>query len=67
MGDSIYLINNYKVKNVVLNNDSFNELETNNLEKILGDDISVKNLQLCSYIEETLPKFFNECNGKNCS
>ena len=29
MGDSIYLINNYKVKNVVLNNDSFNELETN--------------------------------------
>lgn len=42
----------------------FNELETNNLEKILGDDISVRNLQLCSYIEETLPKVFNECNGK---
>ncbi len=34
MGDSIYLINNYKVKNVVLNNDSFNELETNLIKKL---------------------------------
>ena len=34
MGDSIYLINNYKVKNVVLNNDDFNELETNLIKKL---------------------------------
>ena len=34
MGDSIYLINNYKVKNVVLNNDSFNELETNLIKEL---------------------------------
>lgn len=34
MGDSIYLIHNYKVKNVVLNNDSFNELETNLIEAL---------------------------------
>ena len=34
MGDSIYLINNYKVKNVVLNNDNFNELETNLIKEL---------------------------------
>lgn len=34
MGDSIYLINNYKVKNVILNNDSFNELETNLIKEL---------------------------------
>ena len=34
MGDSIYLISNYKVKNVVLNNDNFNELETNLIKKL---------------------------------
>ena len=34
MGDSIYLINNYKVKNVVLNNDDFNELETNLIKEL---------------------------------
>ena len=34
MGDIIYLINNYKVKNVVLNNDSFNELETNLIKEL---------------------------------
>ena len=34
MGDSIYLIHNYKVKNVVLNNDSFNELETNLIKEL---------------------------------
>ena len=34
MGDSIYLINNYKVKNVVLNNDIFNELETNLIKEL---------------------------------
>ena len=34
MGDSIYLINNFKVKNVVLNNDSFNELETNLIKEL---------------------------------
>ena len=34
MGDSIYLINNYKVKNGDLNNDSFNELETNLIKEL---------------------------------
>ena len=34
MGDSIYLINNYKVKNVILNNDDFNELETNLIKEL---------------------------------
>lgn len=34
MGDSIYLIHNYKVKNVILNNDSFNELETNLIKEL---------------------------------
>ena len=34
----------------------FNELETNNLEKIMGDDISIRNVQLCAYLEDTLPK-----------
>lgn len=42
----------------------FNELETNNLEKILGDNISIRNIQLCAYLEETLPKIFSECTGK---
>ena len=39
MGDSIYLINNYKVKNVVLNNDSFNELETNLIKELKNKKI----------------------------
>lgn len=39
MGDSIYLINNYKVKNVVLNNDSFNELETNLIKELKSKKI----------------------------
>ena len=34
MGDSIYLINNYKVKNVVLNNDDFNKLATNLIKEL---------------------------------
>ena len=34
MGDSIYLLKNYKVKNVVLNNDSLNELETNLIKEL---------------------------------
>ena len=34
MGDSIYLINNYNIKNIVLNNDSFNELETNLIKEL---------------------------------
>lgn len=42
----------------------FNELETNNLVKILGDDISIRNLQLCSYIENKLPELFDICNKK---
>ena len=39
MGDSIYLINNYKVKNVVLNNDDFNELETNLIKELKNKKI----------------------------
>ena len=39
MGDSIYLINNYKVKNVVLNNDDFNELETNLINELKNKKI----------------------------
>lgn len=42
----------------------FTELETNNLIKILGDNISIRNIQLCSYIEKTLPKNFDICNNK---
>ena len=34
MGDSIYLINNYNIKNIVLNNDSFNELESNLIKEL---------------------------------
>ena len=40
MGDSIYLINNYKVKNVVLNNDNFNELETNLIKELKNKILS---------------------------
>ena len=40
MGDSIYLINNYKVKNVVLNNDDFNELETNLIKELKNKILS---------------------------
>lgn len=39
MGDSIYLINNYNVKNVILNNDSFNELETNLIKELKSKKI----------------------------
>ena len=39
MGDSIYLINNYKVKNVVLNNDDFNELEANLINELKNKKI----------------------------
>ena len=39
MGDSIYLINNYKVKNVVLNNDDFNELEINLIKELKNKKI----------------------------
>lgn len=42
----------------------FNELETNNLIKILGDDINKRNIQLCNFIEKTLPRIFNECKNK---
>lgn len=42
----------------------FDELETNNLVKIAGDDISIRNLQLCSYLEKVLPSSFEECRQK---
>ena len=40
MGDSIYLINNYKVKNVILINESFNELETNLIKELKNKILS---------------------------
>lgn len=39
MGDSIYLINNYNIKNVVLNNDGFNELETKLINELKNKKI----------------------------
>ena len=39
MEDSIYLINNYNIKNVVLNNDGFNELETNLINELKNKKI----------------------------
>ena len=42
----------------------FNERETNNIRKILGNDISIRNVSLCYYIEKVLPLNFQECVGK---
>lgn len=42
----------------------FSERETNNIKKILGNDISIRNISLCYYIERVLPMTFKECFGK---
>ena len=42
----------------------FSERETNNIRKILGSDISIRNVSLCYYIERVLPITFQECVGK---
>ena len=43
----------------------FNELESNNIVKSLGKkNVSIRNIDLCSYIETVLPILFNECKNK---
>lgn len=42
-----------------------NELETHNIEKSLGsDNISIRNIRLCEYIEKTVPNLFEEFSHK---
>ncbi len=41
----------------------FNSTDAISLGKIFKN-ISIRNIQLCSYIEERLPKIFEECKGK---
>ncbi len=42
----------------------FDEIETNNLQKALNDKISIRNLDLCYYIEQSLPRLFKEFKNK---
>lgn len=42
----------------------FSERETNNIRKTLGNDISIRNVSLCYYIERVLPSCFEQCVGK---
>lgn len=42
----------------------FNEKESNNMAKALEGDISIRNLELCHFIETVLPQKFKECKGK---
>ncbi len=43
----------------------FNELESKNIVKSLGkNNISIRNIDLCSYIEKALPELFKECSNK---
>ncbi len=42
----------------------FNEIESNNIRKALGNDVSIRNIKLCYFIERILPKMFDECIGK---
>ena len=71
MGDSIYLINNYKVKNVVLNNDSFNELETNLINELKNKKIkyyqNVKKIPISNNIITILntKEYDNENDNSN--
>ena len=71
MGDSIYLINNYNIKNVVLNNDSFNELETNLIKKLKNKKIkyyqNVKKIPISNNIITILntKEYDNENDNSN--
>ena len=71
MGDSIYLINNYKVKTVVLNNDSFNELETNLIKELKNKKIkyyqNVKKIPISNNIITILntKEYDNENDNSN--
>lgn len=42
----------------------FNETETENIRLTLGKNISIRNVALCYYIENVLPSYFEQCNGK---
>ena len=71
MGDSIYLINNYNIKNVVLNNDSFNELETNLIKELKNKKIkyyqNVKKIPISNNIITILntKEYDNENDNSN--
>lgn len=41
----------------------FDDVESNNIKKAFKGNISIRNVNLCYFIENTLPKF-KECNGK---
>ena len=71
MGDSIYLIDNYKVKTVVLNNDGFNELETNLINELKNKKIkyyqNVKKIPISNNIISILntKEYDNENDNSN--
>ena len=71
MGDSIYLIDNYKVKTVVLNNDGFNELETNLINELKNKKIkyyqNVKKIPISNNIITILntKEYDNENDNSN--
>ena len=41
----------------------FDDVESNNIKKAFKGNISIRNINLCYFIEKTLPKF-EECKGK---
>ena len=41
----------------------FDDVESNNMKKAFKGNISIRNINLCYFIEKTLPKF-EECKGK---
>ena len=44
----------------------FDDVESNNMKKAFKGNISIRNINLCYFIEKTLPKF-EECKGKSKS
>ena len=71
MGDSIYLTDNYNIKNVVLNNDSFNELEINLINELKNKKIkyyqNVKKIPISNNIITILntKEYDNENDNSN--
>ena len=71
MGDSIYLVNNFKVDKVILNNDSYNELEKELVEVLDKKKIKyfkgLKELNLDNYKLEFLNtrEYDNENDNSN--
>ena len=41
----------------------FDDIESNNIKKTFKDNINIRNVNLCYFIEKTLPNF-EECKGK---